>query len=856
MSKKKQKNILQKAEKIYFSNDNSSLLEYLMPYKTKYQIKDSRDNIIFNHLLAFAYAIQNKLPEAEKHCSDCIAVETSPLDYYFVLTYVHLAMREYDKVLKYSELYFETYDKMNFAEFNYAYTTSHQCQVYNFIGSAHMELGNSKKAVKYFSKAIETEEENHLPYLNLVNLYINDKEFEQAKKIVHKGLNSCSQIQELRLFEKSLIERPSVSACMIVKNEEELLPDCLESIRDWVDEIIVVDTGSDDKTVEIAKSYGAKIYHQKWEGNFSKHRNYSLSLATSEWVFVIDADERMIAEDVPTLMQTLQNKNVNIISINVFNVYGSRGETTTFLPSVRFWRHALNLQYEGVVHNLLNLGNEYPVVRVNVRMKHLGYDLSKEKMHQKFVRTKNLLEQQLEENPNNAFALYNYAQILKADRTQGDDYPLHNNELIISSAKKAVELTSPNKNSDRHIHLMCLDQMAWGYFHNQDYEKALHYATQAIEYKKDYLDPLLLIGHIYAQQKMWKEAKAGYNAYIEHQAKYSPESEIDSLIFSHIDDRASVYYSLGLIAETEKYPQLAKSYYLKSLEADAGFIETNSRLAQIYYVENDLENAKKYYYQQIELSHKTCDTLLGLASIYSLEKNDERAESYYKEAIVLEDFNIQAKIQYATFLVMKQKIDEADKLFQAVLSLNSDDTLKQKIGDICFETGFYNKAVAYYKKIKTPSAELLNNIGNSYFKLDNYKEAEVYYNKSLQFHNVPEIVFRNIGITQIKLHKMDSGISNLQKYLQSNREDYPVRLVLADVYKNEGKYENALQQYESLLQIEPNNIQLLYALSECYLLMGHRDSAIIGFRRILTLKPDYKPAQEQINCLHKPIVSN
>ncbi len=674
MSQSKSK-IIHKAEKIYFSNNNNELLAYLVPHLEKFNISDEQEDKIFNHLFAFAYAFQNKLEEAERHCQSCVQVESNPLDHYFVLTYSHLSLREYDKVLKYSEQYVALYTKMKDADFNYAYSKTHLCQMHNCIGSAHMELGNQEKAIEQFSQAIKIEKENHLPYLNLVNLYINNKEFEQAKKIVHKGMKLCSQVQELRLLEKSLTERPSISACMIVKDEEELLPECLDSIRDWVDEIIIVDTGSSDTTVEIAKSYGAKVYHQEWEGNFSKHRNYSTSLATSDWVFIIDADERMIPEDIPALMQALQNENVSIVSINVFNVYGQKEAASTFLPSVRLWRRTENLQYEGVVHNLLNLGNEQPVVRVNVRMKHLGYDLTKEKMHEKYVRTKKLLEQQLEENSNNAFALYNYAQILKADRTQGEDYPLHNNELIISSAKKAVELTSPNENSERHIHLMCLDQAAWGYFHNQDYENALQYANQALEHKKNYLDPLVLIGHIYAQQKMWAEAKAGYIAYIEQQAKYSPETEIDSLIFSHIDDRASVYYSLGLIAETEKDSQLAKSYYLKSLDADSGFIETNSRLAQIYYVENDLENAKKYYHQQIELSHKTCDALVGLASIYCFDKNYEKAESYYKEAIALEEFNSNAKVQFVRFLISMQRIDEAQSVQNSLTDIPNNSTV-------------------------------------------------------------------------------------------------------------------------------------------------------------------------------------
>jgi len=70
--------------------------------------------------------------------------------------------------------------------------------------------------------------------------------------------------------------RISISACMIVKNEENLLPQCLESIGSYVQEVIIVDTGSTDRTIEIAEKYGAKVYHHPWENDFSKHRNQSI----------------------------------------------------------------------------------------------------------------------------------------------------------------------------------------------------------------------------------------------------------------------------------------------------------------------------------------------------------------------------------------------------------------------------------------------------------------------------------------------------------------------------------------------------------------------------------------------------
>src|SRR5204863_18128 len=83
-----------------------------------------------------------------------------------------------------------------------------------------------------------------------------------------------------------------LSLCMIVKDEEEMLPGCLEPIRHHVDEIIVVDTGSTDRTVEIAESFGAKVIHFPWNGSFSDARNVGLDAASGDWLMYLDADAR------------------------------------------------------------------------------------------------------------------------------------------------------------------------------------------------------------------------------------------------------------------------------------------------------------------------------------------------------------------------------------------------------------------------------------------------------------------------------------------------------------------------------------------------------------------------------------
>ncbi|MFG0216248.1 glycosyltransferase family 2 protein, partial [Brevibacillus porteri] len=84
-------------------------------------------------------------------------------------------------------------------------------------------------------------------------------------------------------------EAPKISLCMIVKNEEECLHKCLDSVKDLVDEMIIVDTGSTDKTVEIGKSFGAVVHSYEWQDNFAEARNFGLEKATGDWILWMDA---------------------------------------------------------------------------------------------------------------------------------------------------------------------------------------------------------------------------------------------------------------------------------------------------------------------------------------------------------------------------------------------------------------------------------------------------------------------------------------------------------------------------------------------------------------------------------------
>jgi glycosyltransferase involved in cell wall biosynthesis len=87
------------------------------------------------------------------------------------------------------------------------------------------------------------------------------------------------------------MQKHTVSLCMIVKNEEKYLDRCLKSVQGKVDEIIIVDTGSTDKTIEIAEKYGSIVKHFIWINDFAAARNYSIEGVESEYILVLDADE-------------------------------------------------------------------------------------------------------------------------------------------------------------------------------------------------------------------------------------------------------------------------------------------------------------------------------------------------------------------------------------------------------------------------------------------------------------------------------------------------------------------------------------------------------------------------------------
>lgn len=210
------------------------------------------------------------------------------------------------------------------------------------------------------------------------------------------------------------VGHPSIAACMMVKDESENLHRCLSSIKDFVDEIVVVDTGSTDNTVEICQSFGAKIYHHPLESefidDFSKYRNLSIGYASTDWVFIIDADEELFFDtNKDAFYRSLSKVPYNVHGIGMLVKDVRKSNIMVQVYSSRMFRRG-KIRYEDICHNQPVVEGGNAAVIEDVFIQHYGYDLTPEKRAYKRERLRRLLKKRVEQNSNDHLAYFYLTQ--------------------------------------------------------------------------------------------------------------------------------------------------------------------------------------------------------------------------------------------------------------------------------------------------------------------------------------------------------------------------------------------------------------------------------------------------------------
>jgi hypothetical protein len=206
---------------------------------------------------------------------------------------------------------------------------------------------------------------------------------------------------------------PSLAAALIVRDEARCIARCLDSVRPWVDRMIVVDTGSRDETAAIARSCGAQVHALEWPDDFAAARNHSLGLADADWTLVIDADEWIESGGEALRPWTLGPPRIGAIcQLNSFDNGATEGLSRNWIPRLL----PRGTRYQGRIHE--QPVSPWPAVRIALELGHDGYRDAQ--AARKADRNTPLLLRDLRDRPNDAYTLFQLGKDAEARHDYGD----------------------------------------------------------------------------------------------------------------------------------------------------------------------------------------------------------------------------------------------------------------------------------------------------------------------------------------------------------------------------------------------------------------------------------------------------
>ncbi|WP_456432905.1 tetratricopeptide repeat-containing glycosyltransferase family 2 protein, partial [Thermosulfuriphilus sp.] len=326
--------------------------------------------------------------------------------------------------------------------------------------------------------------------------------------------------------------RPKVSLCMIVKDEEENLPRCLESVKNVVDEIVIVDTGSTDRTPQIAQEYGAKVYFHPWQNNFSLHRNQSISYATGDWILIMDADEELDPISAKNFRKVMASIPPQVRCLRLTVVDKNRnGEPRMAMKSLRMFVNDGSFRYEGFVHN--QLIGEGPAAEVDLTIYHYGYDLDEAGLEKKFQRTAGLLHKQLEEDPENLFTLFNLVNIYNMCRRPAG---------ATEYGERLIELLEKTGNFPP-VYINAFYATAAAYLNIRNLKRAKEIALKGLSLDPNYVDSLWILTYVSFMEKNFPETIKWGELFLKKLSFYNQQLKVG--FKDHLPYKAYLIYSIG-----------------------------------------------------------------------------------------------------------------------------------------------------------------------------------------------------------------------------------------------------------------------------------------------------------------------
>jgi tetratricopeptide (TPR) repeat protein len=307
--------------------------------------------------------------------------------------------------------------------------------------------------------------------------------------------------------------RPRISLCMIVRDEEGFLGDCLRSVRDVVDEIVVVDTGSTDSTPRIASDFGSRVFRFEWTDDFSKARNYSVEQATGDWILILDADETIARSDAGKIRAlargdadgylftyrgyTLDSNDMRWVANDDSYPEGAGWDGWIEGRVVRMFRRDERIRFQGAVHESADLSIRSfggTILDTDIIIHHFHEKKGKERLLEKQLQYLRLCEKNLEKFPATAKTHHDMGLIYR--------YVLKDLPKAIHHQQLAVDL-DPGYEEARMA-------LAYSYHQSGDEKATARELTKLLQRNPNYAPALLLCGIILEKRGRIERAIESY----------------------------------------------------------------------------------------------------------------------------------------------------------------------------------------------------------------------------------------------------------------------------------------------------------------------------------------------------------
>ncbi len=453
-----------------------------------------------------------------------------------------------------------------------------------------------------------------------------------------------------------------LSIAMMVKNEEKYLQECLEALqplREAVDsELIIVDTGSEDRTVEIARQFTDKVYFHRWNNDFAAMRNKTIEYATGEWLLILDGDE--ILADVKGIIRFLKSPDSKKYKTGIFkfrNITSLEDESaynTSFAP--RLFKND-NFSYKGSIHEQPQF--QHPIVEIPGEIIHYGYlSTDKELMEYKFRRNVGILKEELAKNPENSYYWFQLSQ----SYGMYQDY-----ENALEAALRAYQ-TACRNNEDLADRMYIYDQLALCYLWNKRYEDVEATCREALKIKKGYLDIHYYLAE--AQRAMSKDREAIKN-YREYLRLYLGDNYQADTSVSNKTAGKYEYVCLCLCVLYHKLKEeKAALRYAKKISSEKVFRQAIPQIVEIYVDSGKFIRLREFYQEKIEESE---DAIVN-AFFTALENTLAKLKDDDRRARLIELFTA-ARGSYALLyrvkqLVLQDKKEMPKELYEAVKDID------------------------------------------------------------------------------------------------------------------------------------------------------------------------------------------